>query len=135
MNSRKLERMQEQLALGDLASAYAFFYQHHADHREAMASTCKWAIRTGYTPAACWVTTGMLAAKRPTHTLALTKGVSTMYLMVLVGGVSIYHDLDVMYAPDQGSHAGWRRIIGEDLIRYKAWAEARVDGEIEFVAA
>lgn len=119
---RKTERQQDHQALGDIAAAYAGFYLNLADHREAMAATCKWAIRAGYTPAACWVTTGMLAAKRPTHTLALINRGSSMYLMVLVGGVSISHELDVMYEPSEGVHAGWRKLDGEALARYREWA-------------
>jgi hypothetical protein len=135
MNSSKLHRMMDRIALGELASAYAFFYQHLSDHRDAMSATCKWAIRSGYTPAACWVSTGMLAANRPTHTVALTKDSSPTYLMVLIGGVSIYHQLDVMYAPDDGVQAGWRRIEGAALERYRAWAATRAPDEIDYVAA
>lgn len=120
---RMLERYEEQKALGDLASCYQFFYGATQDHKEAMASTCKWAILSGFEPAACWVTTGMLAANAPTHTVAFHKGTSPLFLIVITGGVSIWGNLNGMYAPAEGVHAGWRIIEGEALTKYRNWVE------------
>lgn len=125
--ARKIERLQEQQALGDLAASYMSFYQDNQDHHEAFTDTCKWAIKSGFEPAACWVTTGMLAAKRRTHTVAFRKGTSTLYLSVIIGGVSLLSRLDVMYAPTEGVHAGWRLIQGAALLEYRWWAEEGVE--------
>lgn len=132
--SRKIERLQEQQALGELAATYMSFFQDDHDHHQAFTQTCKWAIRSGFEPAACWVSTGMLAAKRPTHTVAFRKGTSPLYLSVLIGGVSLLSRLDVMYAPGEGAHAGWRPIVGEALVKYRDWAEMR-EGELDYAAA
>jgi hypothetical protein len=121
--SRKIERLQEQQALGQLAATYMRFFQDDHDHHKAYTETCKWAIRSGFEPAACWVSTGMLAAKRPTHTVAFRKGTSPLYLSVMIGGVSLLSRLDVMYAPGEGTHAGWRLIEGIALLEYRWWAE------------
>lgn len=121
--SRKIERLQEQQALGDLAAAYMGFLQLNQDHKEAFTKTCKWAIQSGFEPAACWVNTAMLAAERPTHTVAFRKGTSPLYLSAIIGGVSLLSCLDVMYAPHEGIHAGWKLIEGESLLKYHQWAE------------
>lgn len=121
--SRRIERLQEQQALGYLAEAYMGFFQEKQDHREAFAETCKWAIKSGFEPAACWVNTVMLAAKRPTHTVAFRKGTSPLYLSAIIGGVSLLSRLDVMFAPHEGIHAGWKLIEGESLLEYRRWAE------------
>jgi hypothetical protein len=121
--SRKIERLLEQQALGDLAAAYMGFLQENQDHHEAFTKTCKWAIKSGFEPAACWVNTAMLAAKRPTHTVAFRKGTSPLYLSAIIGGVSLLSRLDVMYAPHEGIHAGWKLIEGESLLKYRQWAE------------
>jgi hypothetical protein len=121
--ARKLERMLEQKALGDLACAYMFFHKHYGDHKSAMVATCKWAIRSGFEPAACWVSTGMLAAKKPTHTVAFQKGTSPLFMIVITGGVSIWGNLNVMYAPEEDVHAGWRTLSERDVIKYREWAE------------
>jgi hypothetical protein len=121
--SRKIERLQEQQALGDLAEAYMGFFQDTQDHREAFVETCKWAIKSGFEPAACWVHTGMLARNRPTHSVAFRKGTSPLYLSAIIGGVSLLSRLDVMYAPHEGVHAGWKLIEGESLLKYRQWDE------------
>jgi len=121
--SRKIERLQEQQALGDLAAAYMRVLEINQDHKEAFTETCRWAIQSGFEPAACWVTTGMLAAKQQTHTVAFRKGTSPLYLSVIIGGVSLLSRLDVMYAPTEGVHAGWRLIEGDALLEYRRWAE------------
>lgn len=128
--SRKIERLQEQQALGDLAAAYMGFFQDTQDHREAFAETCKWAIRSGFEPAACWVHTGMLARNRPTHSVAFRKGTSPLYLSAIVGGVSLLSCLNVMYAPHEGVQAGWKLLEGESLLKYRQWAEEE-DSEME----
>jgi hypothetical protein len=121
--SRRIERLQEQQALGDLAAAYMGFFHETQDHREAFAETCKWAIKSGFEPAACWVHTGMLAKNHPTHSVAFRKGTSPLYLSAIIGGVSLLSRLDVMYAPHEGIHAGWKLIEGESLLKYHQWAE------------
>lgn len=124
--SRKIERLQEQQALGDLAAAYMGFLQLNQDHKEAFTKTCKWAIQSGFEPAACWVNTAMLAAERPTHTVAFRKGTSPLYLSAIIGGVSLLSCLDVMYAPHEGIHAGWKLIEGASLLEYRSWAEEEI---------
>lgn len=121
--SRKIERLQEQQVLGDLAAAYMRALEVNQEHKEAFTETCRWTIRSGFEPAACWVCTGMLAAKRPTHTLTFRKGTSPLYLSVMIGGVSLLSRLDLMYAPKEGVHAGWRPIEGLALLEYRRWAE------------
>lgn len=73
MSNAKVSRMMDRIALGGLAGAYAQCFEHYSDHRQAMQMTCKAAIRAGYRPAACWVSAVMLAAGKPTHTVAFTK--------------------------------------------------------------
>jgi hypothetical protein len=64
----------------------------------------------------------MLAAKRRTHSVAFRKGTSPLYLSAIIGGVSLLSRLDVMYAPSEGVHAGWKLIEGAALLEYRRWA-------------
>ncbi len=114
-------RRLDQEALAHIASMYYRVREETGDDREAFVSTCREAILAGYTPAACWVSAKMLAAGRPTHVLAFQSKGSQSYIMVIVGGVSISSELDVMYNPEDGK-PGWRLIEGEALEVYQKWA-------------
>ncbi|ALZ17118.1 hypothetical protein N0002_12910 [Pseudomonas aeruginosa] len=134
MSNAKVSRMMDRIALGGLAGAYAQCFEHYSDHRQAMQMTCKAAIRAGYRPAACWVSAVMLAAGKPTHTVAFTKGSSPSFLVVQVGGVGIDHELDVMFDPKNGD-PGWKLIEGEAGDQYQAWAQNREPDGIEYEIA
>jgi len=100
-----LERRAEEKALGDLATAYAFFGSTQ-DHADAMSATCKWAIIFGFEPAACWVLTPVLAAKRPTHAVAFHKGTSPLFLVVITDGARSGETSMVSTRQRHGVHAG-----------------------------
>jgi len=134
MSNAKLGRMMDRIALGGLAGAYAHCYAHYRDHRRAMQMTCKAAIRAGYRPAACWVSAAMLAAGRPTHTVAFTKGSSPSFLIVMAGSVGIDYELDVMFDPETGA-PGWRLIEGEAEDLYRSWAQTKEADDIDYAIA
>lgn len=97
-----------------------------------MQSTCKMAIREGFVPAACWVSTAQLAAGRPTHSVAFTKGQSSALNIVFIGGVSILSELDVIYDHSQNIHAGWKLIDKEGAELYRQWASQVQPNEVDY---
>lgn len=119
----------EALSLLELAAIYLDTKTRTGDHHEAFADTCRWAIKAGYRPAACWVTREMLAAKRPTHCVALRDSTDRGFYLVGVGGVSLSHALDGDLF--EGAAPGWRMIEGEALDLYRQWAiaEPGISGE------
>ncbi|MCG7374338.1 Uncharacterised protein [Pseudomonas luteola] len=132
MMNRKTERLIDQIAFQTLAGAYAFYFNEYNDHRRAMQSTCKMAIREGFVPAACWVSTAQLAAGRPTHSVAFTKGQSSALNIVFIGGVSILSELDVIYDHSQNIHAGWKLIDKEGAELYRQWASQVQPNEVDY---
>ncbi|MDH0625926.1 hypothetical protein N5C38_25485 [Pseudomonas chengduensis] len=134
MSNAKLGRMMDRTTLSELAQAYTHLFEHYGDHRRAMQVTCKTAIRAGYRPAACWVSAAMLAAGKPTHSVAFTKGSSSSYLIVMVGWVGIDYELDVMFEPAIGT-PGWKLIEGEAADQYQTWGLSREADDIEYKIA
>lgn len=120
MTGAEIRRL-DQAVLAHIASMYYRVHQQTGDHREAFISTCREAIQADYRPAACWVSAKMLAAGRPTHVMAFQHQGSSTYILVIVGGVSISSELDVMFNPADGK-PGWRLIDGEALEIYQKWA-------------
>jgi len=106
-----LERRAEEKALGDLATwrpgyRVGIFYGSTQDHADTMSATCKWAIIFGFEPAACWVLTPVLAAKRPTHAVAFHKGTSPLFLVVITDGARSGETSMVSTRQRHGVHAG-----------------------------
>lgn len=118
-----LERRAEEKALGDLATAYAFFGSTQ-DHADAMSATCKWAIIFGFEPAACWVLTPMLAAKRPTHAVAFHKGTSPPVSGSHHRRGSIWGNLDGKYAPEAWRPCRLATFRVQNVDKYRILAEA-----------
>lgn len=124
----------DRAALGGLAGAYAHFFEHYGDHHQAMQMTCKTAIRAGYRPVACWVSAAMLAAGKPTHSVAFTKGASPSYLIVMVGRVGIDYELDVIF-DSANKTPGWKQIEGEAADQYHDWGTTYDVDNIEYEIA
>jgi len=76
----------------------------------------------------------MLAAGRPTHTVAFTKGSSPSFLIVMAGSVGIDYELDVMFDPETGA-PGWRLIEGEAEDLYRSWAQTKEADDIDYAIA
>lgn len=110
----------EARSLAELATIYLDAKTRTGNDRAAFADTCRWAIKAGYRPAACWLTREMLAAKRPTHCVALRDPADRGFYLVVVGGVSLSHALDAGLF--EGAAPGWKLIEGEALDLYRRWA-------------
>jgi hypothetical protein len=118
----------------ELAKIFAHYRKMVEDPREVFALTCQSAMRDGFIAAACWTTVPMLAAKRPTHALALTKAPSAQYFCVTHSGLSLINGLDVMFDQITGE-AGWKLITGAAADVYKAYAEQPIPADIEYKKA
>ena len=103
------------------ALAYEDAYERSRDHRAAFAATAVWAISHWKMPVACWVSHTMLAAKRPTHALLFPLPSGLGYVGLVVGGLSLLYEMDVMFDPAV-SKPGWRLITGDAVDLYQNWA-------------
>ncbi len=111
----------DQDEIATFALAYQDAYERSHDHREAFASTGAWAISHWKMPVACWVSHTMLAAKRPTHALLFPLPSGLGYVGLIVGGLSLLYEMDVMFDPAVGK-PGWRLITGDAVDLYQSWA-------------
>ena len=133
MTGAEVRRL-DQGSLSHIGSMYLLAKSETGDDRQAFIRTCREAILEGYIPAACWVSAAMLAAGRPTHVVAFQHKDSAAYITVIVGGVGITCELDVMYNPEDGK-PGWRLIDEPGREAYVKWARQQSSGSTEQASA
>ncbi len=122
--SGEITQVSDQDEFAAFALAYQAAYERSQDHREAFAATCAWAISHWKMPVACWVSHTMLAAKRPTHALLFPLPSGLGYVGLIVGGLSLLYEMDVMFDPAV-RRPGWRLIKGDAVDVYIDWAKRR----------
>jgi hypothetical protein len=119
------DRDQGEFATFMLAYAVAYERSSH-DHRKAFAATAAWAINRLKMPVACWVSSAMIATKRPTHALLFPLPSGLGYAGLVVGGVSRLYEMDIMFDPAIGI-PGWRLIQGDAVDLYQSWAVEAIE--------
>lgn len=119
--SGEIAQGSDQDEFATFALAYQDAYERSRNHREAFAATAVWAISNWKMPAACWVSHAMLSAKRPTHALFFPLPSGLGYVGLVVGGLSMLYEMDVIFDPAV-CRPGWRLITGDAADLYQSWA-------------